>query len=81
MNLDNRLVILYEPNQREEGEEEISVAAEGVVTASEEDAVSVVGKEAVPAKQYPILTQSVFSHAAHESLPAGLRCPFVITKA
>lgn len=50
MNLDNRLVILYEPNQREEGEEEIPVAAEGVAPASEKNAVSVVGKEAVPSE-------------------------------
>ena len=34
MNLDNRLVILDEPNQREEGEEEVPAAAEGVAAAS-----------------------------------------------
>jgi len=41
---------LHEPNQREEGEEAIPAAAEGVAPASEEDALSGIGQEAIPSK-------------------------------
>jgi hypothetical protein len=41
---------LHEPNQREEGEEAIPAAAEGVTPAPEEDALSGVGEKAIPSK-------------------------------
>jgi hypothetical protein len=67
---ENKIVIFKynEPNQGEDIAQTVSVVATGVGSSPQKDAVSVVGKETVPAEQHTVDPQSLLITITHEPL-------------